>query len=165
MGPSLICWRRKWQPTPLFLPGEFHGQSCLEGYSPWGCKESYRTEQLNHHHHQSHLLGLPWGSDSKESARSAGDLGLISGWGRSPREGNVNPLLPYSFLENSIDRGAKQLQSTRSQRVRHYWATNSFTCLSFSLVYRGYFLMLSYFLNLGPVFTFTFYNFGILDML
>ena len=39
-------WRRKWQPTPVFLPGEFHGQRSLEGYSPWGCKESDRTEQL-----------------------------------------------------------------------------------------------------------------------
>ena len=29
-----ICWRRKWQPTPVFLPGEFHGQRRLEGYSP-----------------------------------------------------------------------------------------------------------------------------------
>ena len=34
-----IPWRRKWQPTPVFLPGEFHGQRGLEGYSPWGCKK------------------------------------------------------------------------------------------------------------------------------
>ena len=33
-------WRRKWQPTPVFLPGKLHGQRSLEGYSPWGCKES-----------------------------------------------------------------------------------------------------------------------------
>ena len=32
--------RRKWQPTPVFLPREFHGQRSLVGYSPWGCKES-----------------------------------------------------------------------------------------------------------------------------
>ena len=31
-------WRRKWQPTPIFLPGKFHGQRSLAGYSPWGCK-------------------------------------------------------------------------------------------------------------------------------
>ena len=37
---------RKWQPTPVFLPGEFHGQRCLAGYSPWGLKESYTTEGL-----------------------------------------------------------------------------------------------------------------------
>ena len=33
-----IRWRRKWQPTPVFLPGEFHGQRGLAGYSPWGRK-------------------------------------------------------------------------------------------------------------------------------
>ena len=32
-------WRRAWQPTPGFLPGESHGQRSLAGYSPWGCKE------------------------------------------------------------------------------------------------------------------------------
>ena len=39
-----IPWRRKWQPTPMFLPGEFHGQRSLVGYSPWGHKESDTTE-------------------------------------------------------------------------------------------------------------------------
>ena len=38
--------RRVWQPTPVFLPGEFHGQSSLAGYSPWGHKESDMTEWL-----------------------------------------------------------------------------------------------------------------------
>ena len=37
---------RTWQPTPVFLPGEFHGQRSLVGYSPWGCKESDTTEWL-----------------------------------------------------------------------------------------------------------------------
>jgi len=36
--------RRKWHPTPVFLPGEFHEQKSLEGYSPGGCKESDMTE-------------------------------------------------------------------------------------------------------------------------
>ena len=34
-----IPWRKKWQPTPVFLPGKFHGQRNLVGYSPWGRKE------------------------------------------------------------------------------------------------------------------------------
>ena len=33
-----IPWNRKWQPAPVFLPGKFHGQRSLVGYSPWGCK-------------------------------------------------------------------------------------------------------------------------------
>ena len=39
-------WRRKWEPTPVFLPGEFHGQRSLAGYSPWGHKELITTEQI-----------------------------------------------------------------------------------------------------------------------
>ena len=39
-----IPWRRKWQPTPVFLPGESHGQRSLAGYSPQGHKESDTTE-------------------------------------------------------------------------------------------------------------------------
>ena len=42
-------WRRKCQPTPVFLPGESHGQRILLGYSPWGHKESDMTEQLTLH--------------------------------------------------------------------------------------------------------------------
>ena len=45
-----ITWGRKWQPTTIFLPGKFHGQSSLVGYSPQGCKESDTTEQLKHTH-------------------------------------------------------------------------------------------------------------------
>ena len=37
-------WRRAWQPTPVFLPREFHGQRSLAGYSPWGHKESDMPE-------------------------------------------------------------------------------------------------------------------------
>ena len=40
-------WRREWLPTPLFLPGESHGQRSLADYSPWGCRESDTTERLN----------------------------------------------------------------------------------------------------------------------
>ena len=51
-GPRLnprggkIPWRREWQPTPVFLPGEFHEQKSLVGHSPWGHKELDVTEQL-----------------------------------------------------------------------------------------------------------------------
>ena len=71
--------------------------------------------------------GFSAGPDSKESACNEGDPGLIPGSGRSPGEGNGNPL-QYSHLENSMDRGAM-----RSHRVRHDWTTNIFTFLSLSL--------------------------------
>ena len=51
------------------------------------------------------ILGFPGGSDGKVSACSAGDLGSIPGSGRSPGEGNGNPL-QHSCLENPMDRGA-----------------------------------------------------------
>ena len=41
-----IPWRRKWQSTPVLLPGKSHGQRSLVGYSPWGHKESDTTERL-----------------------------------------------------------------------------------------------------------------------
>ena len=42
-----IPWRRKWQPTPVLLPGESHGQRGLVDYSPWDHKESDMTERLH----------------------------------------------------------------------------------------------------------------------
>ena len=46
-----VPWRREWQPTLIFLPGEFQGQrSMVAGYSPWGHKELDRTEWLTHTH-------------------------------------------------------------------------------------------------------------------
>ena len=41
-----ISWRREQQPTPVFLPGESHGQRSLVGYSPWGRKEPNMAEHL-----------------------------------------------------------------------------------------------------------------------
>ena len=53
-----FTWRRKWQPTPVFLPGEFHGQRSLAGNSPWDRKSQTRlsnpTSWVWSHHH-SHL--------------------------------------------------------------------------------------------------------------
>ena len=43
----LFSWRRKWQPTPVLLPGKSHGGRSLVGYSPWGRKESDTTERLH----------------------------------------------------------------------------------------------------------------------
>ena len=66
------------------LAGEFHRL-----YSPWGRKESDKTEQLSLLLLPWCLMGFPGGSDGKESACNAGDLGSVPGLGRSPGEGNV----------------------------------------------------------------------------
>ena len=54
-----ICWRRKWQSTPVLLPGKSHGQRSLVGYSPWSRKESDTTERL-------HLLMASLTTDTAE---------------------------------------------------------------------------------------------------
>ena len=64
------------------------------------------------------LKGFPGSSDSKESGCNAGDPDLIPGSGRSPEEGNDNPL-QCSCLENSMYRGGGGLQSTGLQGVGH----------------------------------------------
>ena len=76
------------------------------------------------------ILALPRWLSGKESACSVGDLGLIPGSGRSPGEGNGNAL-QYSYLENSMDRGACRLQSKGSRRIRHNRGTSTFTFQSF----------------------------------
>ena len=55
-----IPWRRKWQSTPAFLPGELHGQRSLVGYSPWGLRQLDMTEHVSarvytHTHTHTHI--------------------------------------------------------------------------------------------------------------
>ena len=59
-------WRRKWQPTPLFLPGKSHGWRSLVRYSAWGPKESERTQWLNHHHQQNTTDWVAYKQTKKE---------------------------------------------------------------------------------------------------
>ena len=114
----LVC-----NPLGKFTYNSSCSISCADGYLPssteatwcmssgeWStplpkCNGKFLSESIEH---SSIHLSPPWfpgGSDGKASACNAGDPGLIPGWGRSPGEGNGNPL-QYSCLENSIDRGA-----------------------------------------------------------
>ena len=53
-----IPWRRKWHPTPVFLPGKSHGQRSLVGFSPWGHQESGTVEVTARAHTQDLVEGL-----------------------------------------------------------------------------------------------------------
>ena len=84
-------------PSPLL---GFLLQCRRHGFSSWVRKIPWRRDWL-----PTPVLGFPSGSDGKESACSAGDLGSVLGLEISPGEGKGNPL-QYSCLENSMDRGA-----------------------------------------------------------
>ena len=108
----------KWQSTPVFLPGEFHGQRSLEGYSPQGGKirQDWVTNTFTFFHIKKSVnkgkYSQSWASQvvivAKNSPDNAGDtrnVGSIPGLGSSPGEGNGTPL-PYFCLENPMEGGA-----------------------------------------------------------
>ena len=82
-----ILWRREWQPTPVFLPGKFHGQRSLVGYSPQGHQEADTflfTFTCMHEHMSTtwycyHVL-YTWGNGGAE----ADDLATASQWKTAP---------------------------------------------------------------------------------
>ena len=61
-------WRRKWQPTPVFLPGKSHGQRSLAGCSLWDRKESDKTWQLNNIANKQTMFVTVWGEQGRDSA-------------------------------------------------------------------------------------------------
>ena len=95
-GSGRFPLRRQWQSTPVFLPGESHGERSLAGYSPWDRKKLDRTEETEHAC-----------SVVKNPPASAGDTALIPGSRRSPGERNDNPLSHFC-LENPMDRRVGQ---------------------------------------------------------
>ena len=82
--------RRKLQPIPIFLPGEFHGQRSWVGYSRRGCKDSDVTERLTLHFMGSE--GLPWWLSSKESACECRRHGFDPWVGKIPRRREWQPI-------------------------------------------------------------------------
>ena len=73
----MIPWRRTWQSTPALLPGKSHGRRSLIGYSPWGRKESDKTERLHFHFHLSDLNNWKLSIFSFFSLSSFMYLGLL----------------------------------------------------------------------------------------
>ena len=67
-----IPCRRKWQPTPVFLPGQSHGQRSLEAYSPWGQKELDTTERLSNSFLIYLLMQIIWSRDKEPKLQRNG---------------------------------------------------------------------------------------------
>ena len=121
---TFMHWRRKWQPTPVFLPGESR-----DG-------EPGRLLSLGSHrvrHDWSNLaaaavaafLVFPCGSAGKESACNAGDLSSIPGWGRSPGKGKGYPL-QYSGLENIMDYTVHGVTKSQTQLSDFHFLVETF---------------------------------------
>ena len=87
-GLGSFPWRREWQLTPVFLPGESHGQRTLAGYSPQGCSESDMAKQLPLSLSKAwwQFKGVLWwdspgGPMVKNPHFTTKGAGSISGWG------------------------------------------------------------------------------------
>ena len=133
---TFVHWRRKWRPTPVFLPGESQGRGAWWA-AVYGVTQS-RTwlKWLSSSRYPSKMSAHPivWASQValvvKNLPSSAGDIidaGLIPGSGRSPGGGHGNPL-QYSCLGNPMDRG---LWWATIQGVTESWCF----CLEFSRSY------------------------------
>ena len=85
------------------------------------------------HQLTSYKPGFPSGSVGKDSACNAGDLGLIPGSERSPEEGNGDPL-QYSYLDNSMDRGAKRATVHRIVKSWTWQVTKTHNSLKWELL-------------------------------
>ena len=109
-----IPWRRKWQPTPVLLPGEFHGQRRLVGYSPWGSQKvshnwatNTHTDTQTHTHTHTHThFGIKC------------DHVTFYGEGNGTHSRTLAWKIPWT----EDDPGGPQ--SMGSLRVGHDWATS-----------------------------------------
>ena len=102
LAPSLPLCGPAWEPKTLFS----HTHTPSAGHPTGSAFNLYESDHT--------ALGFPGGSVVKDPPANVGDAGLIPGWGRSPGEGNGNPL-HYACLRNPMDRGA-------------WWVTQSTGC-------------------------------------
>ena len=100
-----IPWRRKWHPTPVFLPGKSHGQRSLVGYSPWGYKESDTTEWLI-------LTPSAAGCRLSWEGCALSDMALCS-WGQTLMAGTNPPLKGTLSMSTRIHTGGGEGDSQR----------------------------------------------------
>ena len=107
-GSGRFPWHRKWQPTPVFLPGKFHWQGSLAGYNPWGHKESYdrATEHSTACMH-THVTGANWVNITPfMSLADVHFIGLLReslvGWVPKDHSGNSSTMLPMPTFPLSL---------------------------------------------------------------
>ena len=114
-----ILWRRAWQPTPVFLPGEFHGQRGPVGYSPWGRKGSNTIERLTHTENRAQHSSTSSTFEFRENANSSyfdflleqdrlppGKCGLFCHENCSVSSSNPGVIYPVSTGTGQVSAGA-----------------------------------------------------------
>ena len=102
--------RRQWQPTPVLLPGKFHGWRSLVGCSPWGCKESDMTERL-HFHFSLSCTGEGNGNPLQCSCLE------------NPRDGGVWWAEVYGVAQSQND--GSDLAAAAAAAATQYWVNSS----------------------------------------
>ena len=120
LGPWVrrIPWRREWLPTPVFLPGEFHGQRSLVGYGLWGHKESDTTERLTYGCFQASLV-----TQMVKNLLAMRETWVwYLDWG-DPLENSIATHSSILACRILMDRGDWWAAVHRSQRFGHDWAT------------------------------------------
>ena len=135
-----IPWRRKWQPTPVFLPGASHGQRSLVSCVAWGCRELDMTEQLHFHFHRHTRQDvLLWYIRIPELLCTNSHTYIYDAgkdWGQEEKVGDrdemASPTLWTWIWVNSRSwwwtGKPGVLQPMGSQRVGHNWATGQQVC-------------------------------------
>ena len=117
----MIPWRREWLPSPVFLPGEFHGQRRQAGYSPWGCKELQHDFNIP-------SLGLPGGAMVNNLQANSGDfreVGSFPASGSSPGGGHSNPA--YWATVHRVTKSWTRLKRL-STHSTYFFVTHFITC-------------------------------------
>ena len=122
-------WRRKWQPTPVFLPGESQGRGSLVGCRLWGRTELDTTEATSQQQQQQHVY---WSSLVAQIVKNMPVMQETWIWSL----GQEDPLKKGMATHSSIlawrvswTEEPGRLQSVESQRIGHNWATNTSTIL------------------------------------
>ena len=117
-----ISWRRKWQPTPVFLPREIHGQRSLADCSLWGCNELDTTEQLNWTK-LNHRSGLSWWLSGKESTWQCRRIRFDTWIMKIPWRRKWQPTPVFLPEQSHGQRSLADCSLWGSKRVRHNLVT------------------------------------------
>ena len=133
--PSLgqkIPWRRKWQPTPVFLPGKLDEQRSLAGYSPWGRTESDTTEHACMHARILYLVNKEYlGTCSRFSTSNLSCLAQDTYWVTEEKSGSESgrPVTVPSLYSRPHSPSPPPHQKCHSIFKRYFLEYNCFTML------------------------------------